>query len=114
MGQIDLSHYKNIYLQTAREYVNSMFLSCDKLTNNVSDREAINKVHISSHSLKSQSQVMGFTNIAAISTNIEKTSNDILNGVSQIDNAFLVLLKNSVDELNLELAQIEKGNAETV
>ena len=112
MTPIDLGRYKGIYLKTAKEYINSMFLSCDKLAINASDKEAINNLHISSHSLKSQSQVMGFVDIAAISANIEKISNDILSGVSQIDDKFITFLRKYVDELNLGLVQIEKGDAE--
>ncbi len=110
MAPIDLGSYKSIYLKTAREYVDSLLVGCNKLVSDSQNKDAVNQVHISSHSLKSQSQVMGFANIAAISANIEKISNDILNGVVQIDNEFLVFLKNSVDELNLKLAQIEKGD----
>jgi len=108
MAQIDLAGYKNIYLQTAKEYIYKMLVSLDQLSNNVLDKEALNNLHISSHSLKSQSQVMGFTNIANLCANIEKVSSDILNKVSGIDDHFMSLLKNSVDEINLELARIEK------
>ena len=113
MGQIDLTSYKNIYLQTAKENIDSMLSSCAKLIENVQDKEAINSLHISSHTLKSKSQLMGFVNVAALCANIEKISNNIINGVSQIDDEFMVLLKNSIDEINLELIQIEKGDAKT-
>ena len=113
MGQVNLSDYKNIYLQTAKEYINKMSLSYSKLSKNSQDNEAINMLHISSHSLKSQSQVMGFTNITNLCADIEKVSNDILNKISLVDGNFMNLLKNSVDKLNLEFNLIEKGDAET-
>jgi len=108
MTQINLSDYKNIYSQTAKEYLNNLFSSYSKLIANSQDKEAINTVHISSHSLRSQSQVMGFVSIAEICANIEKISSDVLNGIRRIDDKFMVLLKDSIDELNLKLAQIEK------
>lgn len=114
MTQVNLSDYKNIYLQTAKEYVDKMSTSCTKLADNVLDGEALNNLHISSHSLKSQSQVMGFTDIASVSAMIEKNSKDILDGVVQIDDKFLVFLRDSINELNLKLTQIEKGDAEAV
>ena len=84
-----------------------------KLTANLQDNKAINTVHISSHSLKSQSQVMGFTDIANLCFEIEKISKDILGGIRKNDDAFMALLKRTVDELNLGINSIQKGNAET-
>ena len=112
MAQTILSDYKNLYIQTAKEYVEKMSLSLSQLSGDVSNKEALNNLHIASHSLKSQSQVMGFTDIASLSENIEKTSNDILNKVVQIDDKFVVFLKNSIDKISLSLTQIEKGDAE--
>jgi len=113
MGQVNLSDYKNIYLQTAKEYINNISLSYSKLSKNSQDSEAINTIHISSHSLKSQSQVMGFTNITNLCADIEKVSSDILNKANSVDDAFMVLLKESIDKLKLEFNLIERGDAET-
>ena len=110
MAQVNLSNYKNIYLQTAREYINSMFLSCDKLAINFSDREALNNLHISSHSLKSQSQVMGFTDIANVCLNIEKISNDVLIGNSELNNEIIANINRSVEEAKEMLKQVQHDN----
>jgi len=111
MAPIDLGSYKSIYLQTAKEYVGNLLSGYLKLTADPYDKEVINNIHISSHSLKSQSQVMGFTDTVAICANIEKISNDILNGIRKIDTEFLTLLKDSVDQINLKLFKIEKTSA---
>jgi len=111
MVQVNLSDYKNIYLQTAKEYLEKISLSLNQLSNNPLDKEALNNLHIASHSLKSQSQVMGFINIAKISEIIEKNSDDILSGANQINNEFLINLKDFINKLNLEFDQIEKGAA---
>lgn len=108
MAKTNLSDYKNLYLQTAKEYLDKMSVSLNRLSNDVSDKKALNNLHISSHSLKSQSQVMGFTDIASVSAMIEKTSNYTLNKSGAVDDKFLVFLKDSINELNLKLAQIEK------
>lgn len=109
MSPIDLGSYKSIYLKTAKDYVRNMFESRKSLENNPKDKDAVNNLHIASHSLKSQSQVMGFTDIANISFSIEKTSNDVLNGLSIVDEKFLAFLRQSVDEINLKITQIDKG-----
>jgi chemotaxis protein histidine kinase CheA len=106
MAQVDLTDYKNIYLKTAKEYINNMFSSYSKLSVSFHDKEAVNVVHISSHSLKSQSQVMGFTNIVNLCMNMEKNSQDILDGTVKIDEKFVSLLKDTIDRLNLEIAKI--------
>jgi|WetSurMetagenome_2_1015567.scaffolds.fasta_scaffold95661_2 chemotaxis protein histidine kinase CheA len=110
MGQTDLNSYKNLYLQTAKEYVNNMFLSYSKLSTNLQDNEAISVIHLSSHSLKSQSQVMGFKNIADLCANIEKTSSDIKDGAVQTDDKFIIFLKDSIDKIQSQLTKIESGD----
>lgn len=107
MTPIDLGSYKSIYLKTAKEYVDSLLAGCDKLVSDSRNIDAVNQIHIDSHSLRSQSQVMGFTDIANASAAIEKKSNDILSGVSQINDTFLIFLKKSVDEITGMLKQVQ-------
>lgn len=78
MSQINLASYKNIYLQTAKEYVENITKSFEKLNKNSKDVKAIEVLHISSHSLKSQSQVMGYNDIAKLSKSLEEFSNNAL------------------------------------
>lgn len=89
-----------------------MLASLNQLSNDVSDKEALNNLHIASHSLRSQSQVMGFTNMANLSANIEKVSNAALGGGNKINNDLIFILKECVGALNLCLSQIEKENKE--
>lgn len=111
MTPIDLGSYKSIYLQTAKEYVGKMSVSLDQLSNDNSNKEALNNLYISSHSLKSQSQVMGFINMANLCVIIEKISSGALKAGRQINNDLVNILKESVEKLNLFLSQIEKGDA---
>jgi chemotaxis protein histidine kinase CheA len=112
MTPIDLGSYKSIYLKTAKDYVRNMFESRKTLENNPKDRDAVNNLHIASHSLKSQSQVMGFTDIANTSFSLEKTSNDVLNGLGIVDEKFLAFLKQAISEISSRLVQIEKGDGQ--
>jgi chemotaxis protein histidine kinase CheA len=111
MGKINLADYKNLYLKTAMDYVNNISSGFSKLCANIQDSEAINLIHISSHSLKSQSQVMGFADIADLCMKLEKASSDILKGTNQVNDQFIDLLKNSINGLSSKIAQIEKGDA---
>ena len=110
MGQINLSDYRNIYLETAKEYANNIFSGYSKLSANSQDKEAVAAIHLSAHSLKGQSQIMGFTNIVNLCEGVEESLEDILKGVDKVDDNFVALLKKSVDDINLELSLIEKGN----
>jgi len=107
MIPIDLGSYKSIYLQTAKEYVNSLSENVNKLVNNILDKEAMNQIHISSHSLKSQSQVMGFVNVANLCVIIEKISNDALKGNAQLNNQIISNIKKSVEQLEQILKRVQ-------
>lgn len=106
----NLSDYKNLYMQTAKEYIGNMFESIKKLTDNPKDKDAINNLHIASHSLKSQSQVMGFTDIANICLNIEKMSDDALESITQLNNQIVANIKKSVEELKGILHSVQDDN----
>lgn len=116
MGQINLSDYKNIYLQTAKKYVDKMSVSLDTLSSDLFNKEALNNLHIASHSLKGQSQVMGFTDIANICLNIEKTSDDALKGIIQLNSDNVSEIKKKIEELNeiLHFAQAVRGSEESI
>lgn len=100
MTPIDLGSYKSIYLKSAKEYVDKMFVSLDKLSSDASNKDALNNLHISSHSLKSQSQVMGFMDIANICLDIEKISDGALKGIVQLNNENLSEIRKSVEKLD--------------
>ena len=112
MGAINISDYKDIYLQTAKEYADSLGRSCNKLENNISDKDALIQLHISSHSLRSQSQVMSYNNMSAITGAIEKIARSVLEGRKKITIELFPILKESVKALSLCLSQIEKENKE--
>ncbi len=112
MSQTDLSSYKTLYLQTAKEYVDKMLVSLGKLSGDFLNKDALNNLHISSHSLKSQSQVMGFTNIAGLSAIIEKISNSALEQTRQMNDKIIPILEESVDQISSSLNQIKKDNTE--
>lgn len=111
MTPINLGSYKSIYIKTAKEYVDKISASLDELSSDVSNKKALNNLHISSHSLKSQSQVMGLTDIANICLNIEQVSSDALQGNTQLNNETVLDFKKKVEELDgiLRFAQDDSG-----
>lgn len=107
MAQVDLANYKSLYLQTAKEYVDSLLVSCSKLVSDLQDKEALNNLHIASHSLKSQSQVMGYNDVAQLSKSLEEISNDAILGNSPLTDNIMVNIKESINELEEMLKLVQ-------
>jgi len=112
MTAVNISDYKELYLKTAKDYLDSLSKSCNKLADNPLDKEALIQLHISSHSLRSQSQVMSYNNMSAITGAIEKIARSVLEGRKKITIELFPILKESVKALSLCLSQIEKENKE--
>ncbi len=110
MAQTDLSNYKNLYLQTAKEYVDKISVSLDQLSSDVFNKEALNNLHISSHSLKSQSQVMGYDDIVQLSKTLEEISNNALAGNIKLNNDILININKSAENIKKILKQVQNDN----
>lgn len=113
MAQVDLSNFKKLYLKTAKEYLDTLSKNCALLKENFSNREALNKVFIASHSLKSQSQVMNYANIADFSENIERQVRDLLDNNSTLNLESFDIVKNNIDKLNSSLTEVFKKEGKT-
>lgn len=72
MSAINISSYKKLYLQTAAENCDGLLKSCSQILQDASDIDALQNVYINAHSLRSKSQVMGYSKIAQLSGMIEK------------------------------------------
>lgn len=109
-----MSDYKTLYIQTTKQTINNLLMGCDRLIGNLLDKEAIESIHIDSHSLKSRSQVMGFMDIANICLGIEKMSDDALRGIIQLNNENILEIKASVGKLNEMLKLVQHDNEGTI
>lgn len=112
MGKVNILDYKKLYLTTAKEYADSLSRSCVDLAKDPSNKDVLNQLHISSHSLRSQSQVMNYNNMSAVTGAIEKIARAILEGKYSFNTSIISVLKEAVEALSLCLSQIEKENKE--
>jgi len=103
----DLLDYKKLYLQTAKEYLEKISSSLNQLSGNSADKEALNNLHIASHSLKSQSQVMNYNDVAEISKSLEEISNNALLTDIPLTGDVVANAKKSAEELNKILKQVQ-------
>src|SRR5690348_2102551 len=88
-----LSAYKDLYIETARVYLKNLSQDMSTLENNHNDTYAIQDSYISAHSLKSQSAVMGFTEMETLCQVMEELFHDLREGDSMLTNEMLILLE---------------------
>ncbi|MEK7534115.1 MAG: Hpt domain-containing protein [Patescibacteria group bacterium] len=112
MTTVDLSSYKKLYLQTAKQYSDIISKSYIKILRNSLDKDALKNMYISAHSLKSQSQAMGYVKMTALSGIIEKTIKNILANNTQIPNDLMVVIKDAIENVKLSLRNIQTENKE--
>ncbi len=95
----DKSKFKDLYLQTAKAYIDDIQRNLLILRSDFSNKESIGVVHMAAHSLTSQSILMGFGHVAAYSRLIEMIFRQKINDNNRI--------------LDFELVQeIDKGLVE--
>lgn len=112
MADIDLSAFKELYFKTANEYVTSLEESYKRLSTSHADAEAANQAFISSHSLKSQSHVMGHEQVSALAALLEKVFRGIKEGTLTYTDTNGVVIGQAVTALRTSIAALEQGGAE--
>lgn len=110
MANVDLSDYKTLYLQTARKYIGDMNGALLQLETDPTKPEAIETMYISGHSLKSQSQIMTYTNTSALSGTIETLFRAVREGKQTLTPEILATLKDTLTKLLASVDSIEKEN----
>ena len=107
MSVINLSSYKKLYLQTAGEYCDSLLKNCHKILQNPKDTDALQNMYISSHSLRSQSQIMGYSRIESLSGMIEKTAKKFLDEKKSVPQDLMQAIQKSAEEIKIALKNME-------
>ncbi len=112
MSDVNLSDFKTLYLSTAKEYVQKMEIGLGTLKNNPRDVEALESVHRSAHSLKSQSLVMGYTSTGMVSHAIEIVFRKLVDEKGSLSEKLLSPLGDAIRELGISVIQIEESGEE--
>lgn len=108
MATVDLSSYKQLYLETAKENGDVLSSNYVKISRNSLDKDALKNMYISAHSLKSKSQVMGYLKIGKLSGMIEKVIKNILANNTQVSDDLMAVIKNAIENIKLLLRNIEE------
>jgi len=108
----DLSSYQKLFITTASEYIQKMKKSVSLLLKDSANKDAIEKIHIAAHSLKSQSEVMSYIQMGTACLKIEHIFQDIQEEKLPVTKNLLVLLKETIEKLEESLNEIKKNNTE--
>lgn len=108
----DLNQYKDLYIQTSREYLQSLNDKLLILEKNPKDMEAIEEIFRSAHSLKSQSAAMGYINTGFLCHTIEDVFYEIKEGRMELTKELADILFLSFDSLTNSIEHIERENSE--
>ena len=104
--------YKALYLKTARQYVKDMQDNLAQLLTGNETKEVIDSFHLEAHSLKGQSQIMGYQSMSTISSIIEKIFYAKKENKLVLSQDLLAKLPDAVNALQECLDSIDKSNEE--
>ncbi len=112
MANVNLSDYKNLYLQTARKYIGDINACVIALESDKTKKDSIETMYISAHSLKSQSQIMTYTQTGALSGTIEALFRLVREGKQQLTDEIIKQLKETAAQISASVDSIERENKE--
>jgi two-component system, chemotaxis family, sensor kinase CheA len=112
MTVIDLNRYKDLYIETAKKYLADIDAALVQLNNQPDHADAIHTLHISFHSLKSQSLVMGYQKTGMLC----KTLEDIFRRINEqhrgVSKELLDTVAVTLTHIKESLAHIEQASEE--
>src|ERR1043166_737461 len=108
----DMTQYLELYIQTSKEYIQTLNASLLVLEKNATDKKAIEEIFRNAHSLKSQSAAMGFEQTGYLCHVIEDVFYEIKQGRMPLQPELADRLFAAFDALGASLARIEKEQQE--
>ncbi len=108
----DQLKYKALYLQTAGQYVHDLQDKLNLLVSGKETQEVIDTLHRDAHSLKGQSEMMGYHAIGAFSSLMEKIFLAKKENKLVLSDLIVTQLVDGVKEMEACLDEIEKVNKE--
>jgi chemotaxis protein histidine kinase CheA len=109
---MDLSEYKELYLKTATDLINQLKEDLPRFLANQLDLALAERIHRNTHSLKSQSLVMGYQTTGMVCKEIEFFFRAVKDGKLVIAGDLASTLADSVQKLYDSIESIKNTNAE--
>lgn len=107
----DLIKFKPLYFETAKEYAETLRDNLAHLASS-GEKEAVEKIFIAAHSLKSQSLMMGYQKVGHASQLIEKAFRNIKDGIIQKEQINSNLIANTIDKISKWLDAVDAAGLE--
>lgn len=112
MTQVDLSSYKNLFVKSSNEYLDKLKADLEILSSNPVDKDAINNVYISIHSLGSQNLTMGYTSTGTLCRLMENFFYKVKNGQETLDSQKIQFVADAVLKVDESVRNIDANNSE--
>lgn len=112
MTQADIAKYKALYLQAAGDNVHKLQENSVLLLDGNTTEEVLENMHRESHSLKSESILMGYNNIGQVAAAIENIFEQQKEQKLAFSPELLTLLDETIKKLQVALTQIETNDHE--
>src|SRR6185503_18955671 len=107
-----LAQYKDLFVETGKEYLKSLNDALLKLEKDPGDKDAIAEIFRSAHSLKGQSAAMGYEKTGYLCHAVEDTFFEIKEGRMKATPELADLLFTAFDALSSSIAHIETDGTE--
>jgi two-component system, chemotaxis family, sensor kinase CheA len=108
----DQQKYKSLYLQTARQYTVELQDNLLQLNTKNNNSEIKSTLHRAAHSLKGQSEMMGYTNISSLASLLEEIFLAVKENKIMLSEVLIKKLLETVEAMNSCLDEIEQKNKE--
>ena len=107
-----IEQYVGIFIQEAREQLETMTRSLLDLEKNPEDHEVVNEIFRAAHTLKGSSGMMGFTDIQELAHKMEDVFDDIRKGLITPSSDLIDSIFECIDAIEERISRIEKGEKE--
>lgn len=112
MADVDLAQFRNLFIQTSKEYLDKLEKGVSILQQNPEENNMISDLYISSHSLKSQCLLMGYHSLGETAFSLEKLFRHAKEAGVVLSSETLMTISTSVKAMQDSLQGITKGDME--
>jgi two-component system chemotaxis sensor kinase CheA len=112
MNSDEVAQYKDLFVTTAKKYLETLNTELLKLEKEPTSKEAINEIFRAAHSLKGQSAAMGFKETGYLCHVVEDVFYEIKENGKKVDPNLADLLFASLDALTASVHKIEAEGVE--
>lgn len=107
----DLSEFKDLFIQAAREHVANLYMLIDRI-NSESSTQAIEDLHLQAHSLKGEAFAMRYNLFGNYVTVVEKFVKTIKENKSNISNSQRTIIRSAIDEMKVIIETLSLSDTE--